>query len=111
MSNISIEEARKIRTQFRILAAVTLLTILGGTVAMMHLEDLSLIDGFYFSIVALTTVGFGDLTPVTDGGKLFVAFYLIIGIGIVAAFINNLLRSALARRVINNSKKISNQDG
>lgn len=104
MPTISVKEAKKIRRQFRILAAVTLLTILGGTIAMMYLESLSLIDGFYFSVVALTTVGFGDITPVTDGGKLFVTFYLLTGIAIVAGFINNLLRSALARRVLNNSK-------
>lgn len=105
MSTISIEEAKKIRKQFRVLALIALLTLAVGTLAMMILEDLSIIDGFYFSIVALTTVGFGDITPVTSAGKLFVSFYLLVGIAIVAAFINNVLRSAVARKVINDTNK------
>ena len=33
----------------------------------------------YFSFVVLTTLGFGDLTPATDGGKAVVAFEALLG--------------------------------
>ena len=33
----------------------------------------------YFSFVVLTTLGFGDLTPATDGGKAMVAFEALLG--------------------------------
>ena len=38
----------------------------------------------WWSIVTLTTVGYGDVYPITLGGKVFTFFVLIIGIGVVA---------------------------
>jgi hypothetical protein len=44
-------------------------------------------DAFYFSCVTLTTVGYGDLTPSTDGGKVLAIFFILIGLSVVAASI------------------------
>jgi len=38
----------------------------------------------WFSIVSLTAVGYGDVTPITAGGKIFTSMILIIGLAIVA---------------------------
>jgi len=39
---------------------------------------------FWWAIVSLTTVGYGDVFPVTVGGRIFTAIVLLLGIGIVA---------------------------
>lgn len=44
----------------------------------------SIPQSLWFVIVTLTTVGYGDIYPVTAGGKLFTVLILITGIGIVA---------------------------
>ena len=44
----------------------------------------SVFHSAWWSIVTLTTVGYGDVYPVTLGGKVFTFFVLIIGIGVVA---------------------------
>jgi voltage-gated potassium channel len=41
-------------------------------------------EAAWWSVATLTTVGYGDVTPVTFGGKLFGIFIMIIGIGMVA---------------------------
>jgi voltage-gated potassium channel len=57
-----------------------------GTVVYSILEGWKPLDALYFSVVTLATVGFGDLTPTTDAAKLFTIGYIIVGIGILAAF-------------------------
>ncbi len=76
--------------EYRELLMTTFLVILGGSTVYHYLEDWSWVDSVYFSVVTLTTVGFGDFAPKTDGGKIFTIFYIIIGIGIILSFINTL---------------------
>ncbi len=68
------------------LAAVLLLVT--GTVVYHVLEGWGWIDSLYFSTVALTTVGFGDLAPTRDVSKLFTVAYLLTGVTILVSYLN-----------------------
>lgn len=70
-----------------------------GTVFYHHVEHLKWLDSVYFSVITLTTVGYGDITPKTDAGKIFTIFYVLIGIGVIAGAANFLLKQTLARRL------------
>ena len=48
----------------------------------MWLEDWDFVDAFYFSVVSMATVGYGDLSPQSDAGKLANIPFLVIGIGV-----------------------------
>jgi len=82
---------------FRYIAGLALLVLAMGTVVYHFIEDWSWVDSFYFSSVALTTVGFGDLTPSTDASKLFTVFYIFSGISLIGAFLNALLKVRAAK--------------
>ena len=76
--------------EYRELLVTTFFVILIGSTVYRYLENWSWVDAICFSVVTLTTVGFGDFAPKTDGGKIFTIFYIIIGIGIILSFINTL---------------------
>ncbi|MFM7280529.1 MAG: potassium channel family protein, partial [Planctomycetia bacterium] len=56
----------------------------------------SVIHSMWWAVATLTTVGYGDVFPVTAGGKLFTALMLSVGLGIVAVP-TGLISSALTR--------------
>lgn len=83
---------------YTILASLTLAIILIGTVFYHFVERLSWLNSFYFSVVTLATVGYGDIVPKTDIGKLFTVFYIFIGVGIISAFFRAVVLRAKDRR-------------
>lgn len=74
--------------EYRDLLWTTLAVIGMGTVVYHHLEGWSWINSIYFSVITLTTIGYGDYSPQTEAGKLFTIFYIIIGIGMILSFVN-----------------------
>lgn len=60
--------------------------IIGGAIFYHLAEGWRWVDAFYFCVATLTTVGYGDLTPVTDLGKIFTMVYLVTGIGLFVSF-------------------------
>lgn len=62
--------------------------LLIGTLFYSIVEKMHVIDALYFSVITLTTIGYGDLHPVTTIGKIFTIFYIFIGLGVMAIFIS-----------------------
>jgi len=52
-----------------------------GTLGFVWLEGWSLFDAFYMTAVTLATVGYGDFTPKTTGGRAFTIALIFVGIG------------------------------
>ena len=63
------------------LAIILLLTL--GTAVYQSVEGWSMIDALYFTASTLTTVGYGDIVPQTEIGKIFTIIYMFSGIGVV----------------------------
>ena len=83
---------------FKILGGSALLLLVLGTVVYQWLEDWSWVDSLYFSTVAVTTVGFGDLTPTSDSSKLFTVVYILSGITLITAYLNARFKRHAERR-------------
>jgi voltage-gated potassium channel len=92
------DEQRKIQRYFRIVGALALIVLSIGATFYHFVEKLVWLDSIYFSVITLTTVGYGDITPKTNAGKIFTIFYVLIGIGIIGTFANLLIRNAAAKR-------------
>ena len=50
----------------------------------MVIEKFRLLDAFYMTIITIATVGFGELHPLSDAGKLFTAILIITSISVCA---------------------------
>jgi len=64
-------------------------------------ESISKVNGLYFTVTVLSTVGFGDITPRTDGPRLAVTFQMLIDlliIGVVVKVLVGASRIAIDRR-------------
>ncbi|MFT4979827.1 MAG: voltage-gated potassium channel [Myxococcota bacterium] len=79
---------------FWALATLSATIVCIGAVFFHNQEGLPWIDAFYFCVITLTTVGYGDFSPQTPGGKLFTIFYVIAGLGIVAGLIGTIANLA-----------------
>ncbi|MCF6361747.1 MAG: potassium channel protein [Cyclobacteriaceae bacterium] len=60
------------------------ISILAGMIGFSTIEEYSLLDSFYMTTITLSTVGYKELQPLSDTGKLFVSFYILFNVGIFA---------------------------
>ncbi|MFA6393699.1 MAG: potassium channel family protein [Patescibacteria group bacterium] len=80
--------------EFRGLLLFVIGILIFGTYYYHLIEGWRWLDSFYFSVTTLTTVGYGDLAPRTDAGKIFSIIYIFVGMGVILGFINSVARHA-----------------
>lgn len=84
--------------EFRGLFSLVVATLAVGTLFYSRVEGWSPLDSLFFSVVTLTTVGYGDLVPATAAGKVFTIIYIFVGIWIILGFVNAVAERSLERR-------------
>ena len=72
--------------------------ILGGTIFFKLVEAWSWVDAYYFTVVTISTVGYGDVTPVTDLGKIGATILIFAGLGVFALTLQQVAAEKLAER-------------
>ncbi len=81
------DNLRSLAAAFFILIIVMLLAATGMYYFERHAQPVafrSIPDAMWWAVSTLTTVGYGDVTPVTIGGKVFGALITVVGVGMVA---------------------------
>lgn len=71
------------KTIFQALAMLALIIFI-GTVGFYIIEDFDPLEAFFMTIITVSTVGFGTLHSLSDGGMVFTAFLIIFSFGIFA---------------------------
>lgn len=77
---------------FGLVLLLLVVLIIISTIFFHKVEGWKYLDSYYFSIVTVATVGYGDYTPQTDVGKIGATILIIIGIGLFSAFVSLLLK-------------------
>ena len=93
-------------------ALVTLITI--STIFFHHIEGWTYFESYYYTIVTIATVGYGDFVPTTSVGRFGATILIILGIGLFSAFVSLMLKRRAAkdfRRRLPKSVKNTLKDG
>jgi voltage-gated potassium channel len=69
------------------LLATLALIVAAGTVFFRLVEGWSWLDAYFFTVVTLSTVGYGSLVPATALGKIGTTVFIFMGLGVFAVAI------------------------
>ena len=93
-------------------ALVTLIII--STVFFHHVEKWTYFDSYYYTIVTIATVGYGDFVPTTTVGRFGATILILLGIGLFSAFVTLMLKrrgvKELGHRIPRRIKNVAEED-
>jgi hypothetical protein len=93
------------QSRLRISVIILLVVIVLGVLGFVVTEDLSLADALYFTIVTVATVGYGDIHPLTQTGKVLSIILIIAGVGAFLGVIANTTEVILNKRERKNRRE------
>lgn len=94
-----------IKLRLKIFLAVFLIIMILGTIGFVLIEKKTVVEAAYFVIVTVATVGYGDIHPATQMGRVFTIFLIVVGVGTFLGVIANLTEFMPAKREIENLMK------
>ena len=87
-----------LKFKIKVFSIIFLSILVFGTIGFSILENLSLAAAFYFTIATISTVGYGDVHPITNSGKIMAILIIILGVGAFLGVIANSLEIMLSIR-------------
>ena len=84
--------------EFRVLLFVLITLIAGGTIFYSTVEGWDVIDSLYFSVMTMSTIGYGDFHPTTTLSKLFTITYALLSIGVFVAVVTKIVAAILDKK-------------
>lgn len=68
------------------------LTILFGTAGYMVVESFSFLEAMYMTVITISTVGFTEVRPLSESGRIFTIFLILVNLGLFTYFVTLLTR-------------------
>lgn len=102
LGNSGYRMGKKQRPEFKkvlFLFIVALLVVIFGIIGYSQLEGWSFIDALYMTLITITTVGFGEVHPLTTAGKLFTIFLILGGILTISIWLSALTSVVIHREI------------
>lgn len=73
------------------------------------IENVTFVDGVWYALVTTTTVGYGDLVPLTDSGRIFGAILIVVGVMLFSLVTANVSAFLIGAEQRNREKEILKQ--
>ncbi len=84
---------------FQISILTLVIIIACATAIYMLLERMSLTDALYMTLITISTVGFGEVRPLSQAGRIFTMVLILLGVGVVTTTISNAIGIVLGPRL------------
>jgi voltage-gated potassium channel len=89
------------KTRNIVFAAIMLALVLSmGTAGYMILEEWNFLDSLYMTVITVTTVGFSEVNPVSDQGRILTMTILISGLGVLGYVVGTLTRTLVEGQLL-----------
>ncbi len=95
--------------RLRLALGLTLVSLGTGLAGFRLIEHLSWVDAFYMTVTTISTVGYGEVHPFSEAGRLFVAFYILYNL-LVIAYLVSVLTTFLFEGELRNLFKMYRTD-
>src|ERR1700686_4697748 len=69
-----------LRRRMALIAIALVLVLTCGTVGFMWIEHYPVFDAFYMTLTTVTTVGYGEVHPLSNAGRVFNSFLILFGV-------------------------------
>jgi len=95
------EESHHILIRLKFSLAMLFFVVIGGTFGFWFFENsvTNLLDSFFFTLVTVTTIGYGNITPQTVAGKFLDIIVILLGVGTALITIQSVFEIILRKRI------------
>src|SRR5271170_2226407 len=85
----------RFRKRFILIAAALLVTQTGGTLGFMLIEHYPWFDAFYMTLITISTVGYGEIHPLSPAGRVFNSFLIFFGVTIMLLAVGGMTQAII----------------
>jgi voltage-gated potassium channel len=85
----------RLTRRFTVTAAAVASTLLIGTIGFTVIDNYSPFDAFYMSLTTMTTVGYGEIHPLSRAGRIFNSFLIAFGVSTIFIAIGALTQTII----------------
>jgi voltage-gated potassium channel len=85
----------RFRKRFILIAGALLITQFGGTLGFILIEHYPVFDAFYMTLITISTVGYGEVHPLSHAGRVFNSFLIFFGVTIMLLAVGGMTQAII----------------